>query len=275
MRARTMCSPLLRPLLLTIGLVCLGGMLSARANAGETLVRDDLISIFAEQGVTGTFVLYDVEADRLTLVNQKRAETRFVPASTFKIANSLIAIETGAVKDENEVIPYGGQPQPFKIWERDMPMREAIAVSNVPIYQELARRIGLDRYHHWLARLGYGNRETGAQVDRFWLDGPLEISAVEQAKFLAALAQGKLDASARAQDFVRDIIRLESRDGAGLYGKTGWQFSRDPQLGWWVGWVERDGKVFSFALNIDIAEKVDVKKRIPIGKALLGRLGVM
>lgn len=241
--------------------------------AGETQVRDDLISVFDEHGVTGAFVLYDVAAGRLTLVNRKRAETRFVPASTFKVANSLIALETGAVKDENEVVPYGGKPQPFKQWERDMPMREAIAMSNVPVYQELARRIGLDNYNSWLARLNYGNGDPGEIVDRFWLDGPLEISAVEQAKFLAALAEGKLEASARAQEIVRDILRLESGDGGSLYGKTGWQFSRDPQLGWWVGWVERQDKIFSFALNIDIAKKDDAEKRIPIGKALLAKLG--
>jgi len=67
-----------------------------------------------------------------------------VPASTFKIANTIIALETGVVKDENEIIPYGGRP--FKHWEKDMSMREAIALSAVPIYQELARRIGLERY---------------------------------------------------------------------------------------------------------------------------------
>jgi len=253
--------------------VCLAAG-ALHAGAAEKELRDDLGLAFREQGVTGTFVLYDVTSDRLTLVNGKRAEERFVPASTFKIANSLIALEAGAVKDEAEVIPYGGKPQPFKAWEKDMGLREAIAASNVPIYQELARRVGLERYREWLARLGYGNQDPGAVVDRFWLDGPLRISAVEQAKFLARLALGKLDASERAQAIVRDIVRLESRGGAVLYGKTGWQFSREPQLGWWVGWVERDGKVFTFALNIDMAGEADVPKRTAIGKALLAKLGV-
>jgi beta-lactamase class D len=74
-----------------------------------------------------------------------------VPASTFKIPNSIIALETGVVKDA--IILHGGKPQPFREWKKDMSMREAIALSAVPIYQELARRIGLDRYHEWLLRL--------------------------------------------------------------------------------------------------------------------------
>src|SRR5262245_49877223 len=92
--------------------------------AGGLTERTDLEAVFAENSVAGTFVLYDVGADHLTLVNGGRAKTRFVPASTFKIANTIIALETGVVKDENEIIPYGGRPQPFKHWEKDMSMRE-------------------------------------------------------------------------------------------------------------------------------------------------------
>lgn len=245
---------------------------SARAIGTEE--RADLATVFREHGATGTFVLYDPAADHTITVNRDRAAQRYVPASTFKIANSLIALETGVVRDENEVIPYGGKPQPIKAWERDMPMREAITISNVPVYQEIARRVGLARYREWLARLNYGNAQTGDVVDRFWLDGPLEISAMEQTRFLAALAQQKLPASARSQTIVRDIVRLEASGGATLYGKTGWQFSRTPQLGWWVGWVERDGKPMIFALNMDMGSDADASKRIAIGKAMLSRLGV-
>ena len=252
--------------------------LSARGRvplaAGST-ERADLEAVFAENGVAGTFVLYDVATTHLTLINAKRAERRFVPASTFKIANTIVALETGVVKDENEIIPYGGQPQPFKTWEKDMSMREAIALSAVPIYQELARRIGLERYREWLPRLDFGNRQTGTIVDTFWLDGPLEISAVEEARFVARLAQQELDASIRSQSIARDIIRLESRDGKILYGKTGWRFSSAPNLGWWTGWVEQNGKISAFSLNIDMPAATDAPKRVAVGKTMLSKLSVL
>src|SRR5919109_572471 len=178
--------------------------------AADATQRADLEAVFAESGVAGTFVLYEVEADQLTLIAGERAQTRLVPASTFKIANTIIALETGVVKDENEVIPYGGRPQPFKTWEKNMSMREAIALSAVPIYQALAR----------------------------------------------------------------DIIRLESRDGKVLYGKTGWRFSSTPNLGWWTGWVERNGKISAFALNIDMPAASDASKRVVLGKAMLAKLGI-
>ena len=108
----------------------------------ELVVRDDLKRVFDEAGVTGTFVLMDIRGDRTYVVDPARAARRIHPASTFKIPNSLIAFDTGAVRDDQEVIPYGGKPQPFKQWEKDMALPEAIRVSNVPIYQEVARRIG-------------------------------------------------------------------------------------------------------------------------------------
>jgi beta-lactamase class D len=245
------------------------------ALAGDTVDRSDLGGLFTEQGASGTFALYDAEADRFTLVDPRRAATRFVPASTFKIPNSLIALETGVVKDEEEVIPYGGKPQPIKGWERDMGMREAIAMSNVPIYQEIARRVGLERYRAWLERLDYGNRQTGAVVDRFWLDGPLEISAMEQARFAARLAKGSLPATERSQSIVRSILKVESSGSRTLYAKTGWWASGTPKLGWWTGWVDNGGKIAAFSLNMDMPTAADGQKRISVGKAILARLGVL
>jgi beta-lactamase class D len=254
----------------------LAATLVAAGAAADTIdERQDLAAVFQEQRTPGTFVLYDVASRHLILVDRVRAERRYVPASTFKIANSLIALETGAVKDEREVIPYGGKPQPFKSWEKDMDLREAIRASNVAVFQEVARRIGLARMQDHLKRLDYGNQQTGFIVDRFWLDGPLEISAVEQAHFLARLAQQALPLSPRSQSIVRDMLRLEEDGDAILYGKTGWIFQGTPQLGWWTGWVEKRGKIYAFALNIDMRSAEDAPKRIALGRTLLSRLGIL
>lgn len=252
--------------LLTFALVSL--VAGDRTYASDFVERKDLYAAFDSAGVTGSMVVYDVAADRFILVNKARAEQRFVPASTFKIANSLIALATRAVKDENEIIPYGGQPQPMKSWEKNMSMRDAIPISAVPIYQELARRIGLTKYREWLAKLNYGNKLIGADVETFWLKGPLAISAVEQTQFNARLAAKKLNASQRSQSLVRDILRLEDNKKFELFGKTGWS----QKIGWWSGWIERDGRVFAFALNMDMPTVADAPKRITIAKAILAKL---
>jgi beta-lactamase class D len=246
----------------------------SQVHALDMVTDPGLEKLFNEAGVNGTFVLYDVSADRMTVHDLPRAEQRIIPASTFKIANSLIGLATGAVASIDEVLPYGGKPQPFKSWEQDMGLRDAIKVSNVPVYQELARRIGLQRMRENLVAIPYGNNETGDEVDTFWLKGPLQISALEQTRFLARLAQGELPFAAEVQQSVREIVRLEQRDNWTLYAKTGWTTTPDPDIGWWVGWVTKDKHVFSFALNIDMPDKGDVSKRIELGKACLKALGI-
>ncbi len=253
-------------------LTLFGPIISPSAEQNEEL--PELAEIFLQQNAVGTFALYDPANDRLTLVNAARAAERMFPASTFKIANSLVALETNVVTDENEIIPYGGKPQIFKSWEHDMSMRDGIRISNVPIFQELASRIGVARHEKWLELLNYGNGRVGQNIKTFWLRGPLKISAIEQVKFLSNLALKRLPLSARSQAIVADIIKLENKGERILYGKTGWSSAPKPQLGWFVGWVESERGIFSFAMNMDMASRNDAKKRKLIAKVLLGKFDI-
>lgn len=248
---------------------------AACAQAAPWSPSPALGALFEDAGVSGTLVVYDVGADRLYGHDEARARTRFVPASTFKIPHTLIGLATGAVADVDEVLPYGGQAQPFPQWEHDMGLREAIAISAVPIYQSLARRIGPERMREAVTRLGYGNRAVEGPIDRFWLDGPLAISAVEQAVFLAHLAEGRLPYPVALQRQVAEVILLERGGDWRLYGKTGWQGAPGPGVGWWVGWVERQGRVFAFALNIDMRGPDDGPRRLALGREGLRLLGVL
>ncbi len=251
-------------------------LFTLQAQAGDWKEGPEVVELFKSAGVNGTFVLYDVRARSYTGHNKDRAETRFVPASTFKIPNSLIGLSVGAVKSVDDVLPYKGHPQPFsKAWEKDMGLREAVVLSNVPIYQELARRIGLARMRDNVALMDYGNKEIGTSVDNFWLSGPLKISAVVQTQFLAKLAQGSLPFPQEFQKSVREIVLLDQGANWKLYGKTGWENAPGQGVGWWVGWVQKNGRIYAFALNMDIQEASDGTKRVELGKASLKGLGFL
>ena len=60
-----------------------------------------------------------------------------------------------------------------------------------------------------------------------------------------------------------------------LYGKTGWQNAPGPGIGCRVGWVEKDGDLYAFALSIDIGKPSDALERTRPGKAVLKLLGVI
>lgn len=245
------------------------------ASAGQWEDSAAVTALFSDAGVQGTFVLYDPAEDRLVGHDEARARERYVPASTFKLVNALIGLTGGYVQDLEEVLPYGGEPQPFKAWERDMNLREAFPASNVPVFQGLARRIGIETMQRDVARLEYGNARIGHVIDRFWLDGPLEISGVEQVHFLARLAAGQLPFPPGAQQAVREIACIERGDGWTLFGKTGWANPGQAGLGWWVGWVQTPERVHAFALNMDMQSIEDAPRRIELGRASLNALGVL
>lgn len=233
-----------------------------------------IAELFKANGARGTFVV-DTQG-KLIGHDEQRAKKRYVPASTFKIPNSLIGLSTSAVESVDEAIPYRGDPHPFmKEWARDMSLRDAIKLSNVPIYQELARRIGITRMRDAVTALEYGSAEIGSTVDRFWLDGPLKISAIEQTRFLRKLADGALPFPLQHQKSVGEITQLESGLGWSLHGKTGWENAPNRGIGWWVGWVQRGGDVHAFALNMDIENADDAKKRVTLGRSCLTALGLL
>lgn len=258
-------------------LLLLALCLALPAWGADVVVEDapKLEAAFTAQKVKGTFVLYDLKANTQQVYNAKRAAQRFIPASTFKIPNTIIGLETGAVKSVDEVLPYGGKPQWIKEWEHDMPLREALKLSAVPIYQELARRIGLERMADKVKAFHYGNMEIGTVVDQFWLQGPLKISALEQVDFLARLVQGQLPAKPESIAEVKDITLRETSGTRELHYKTGWTGgSIKPQIGWLVGWVHTQEGDSTFALNIDMAGMEDATKRLVVAKECLKTLGV-
>ena len=199
--------------------------------------------------------------------NPERSATRFVPASTFKIANMLIALETGVASGKDFELAWNGkQSETFwpRDWSRDHTLRSAMVYGVLWYYQEIARRIGAERMAEWVGRFGYGNADTDGVIDRFWLDGPLQISAHEQVDFLQRFDRGELGLSERTTRLGREVIFLHERDGVRWSGKTGTRPLPDGRyINWFVGFAESDshGRV-AFALNLDCVDMASCDHRL-------------
>ena len=232
--------------------------------------------IFEKNKLVGTFVLYDVQNNNFIGHNRKRAEIQFSPASTFKIYNSLIGLNTEVVKNVDDVFyKYSGEKVFLKSWTQDSNLRYAIKVSQVPAYQLLAKKIGIKKMQEEINKLNFGNKKIGTKVDQFWLKGPLKISAIEQCGLLTKLAKNELPYTKDIQKQVQEIITLEKTSNWTLYGKTGWATSNiEIPVGWFVGWVEKNGEIYSFALNLDMKKSKDLPKREEIVKESLEILNI-
>jgi beta-lactamase class D len=205
---------------------------------------------FDSAGYEGSILIHDRADSTWHVHNLERSKTGFLPCSTFKIPNSLIALETGVAPDEKLMIPWNGVKRDFEIWNKDMDMEEAIRLSCVPYYQEIARRIGRERMQRFVNRIDYGNRDLSGPLDQFWLTGNLRINQWEQIRLLERLYDGKLPFSRRNMEIVRRILPREDGPGGVIHAKTGLGYNLAVSVGWWVGWFERPAGACFFALNI-------------------------
>jgi len=249
---------------------------SFSAGATQTVVRPEWDGAFAAQGVRGTFVLYRPALARFDVLDPERAKARFLPASTFKIANALVALDCGALRDQHEVFRWDGKPKMRRAWERDHTLDGGMRESVVWMFQEIARRTGKARMKEGVHRLAYGNEDIGGGIDHFWLQGRLRISANEQLDFLRRLREGRLDVMPRSTRLVRNALVVERTPGYTLYAKTGTTGGARDAIAWWVGWVEREGAPTAyFAMNYAPGPRTPYAARFAIGRAILQDEGVL
>lgn len=213
--------------------------------------RTDFKKYFDEYGHNGCFVLYDWNKDQYIKFNPERCTEQFIPASTFKIFNSLVGLETGAVKDENEIMKWDGEKRFYDAWNRDLNMNDAFKYSAVWFYQELARRVGEEKMQHYININHYGNEDISGGIDRFWLDGGIRISADEQIEFLKRIYKNEVKFSQRSIDILKRIMIYEQNDDYIIRAKTGWAIRVKDQVGWFVGYVEKNDNIYFFALNVE------------------------
>jgi beta-lactamase class D len=233
---------------------------------------------FADEGRSGAFLLQRDGGTPQILHGADWAKKPLSPASTFKVALALIALETGALRSASEVIEWDGKPYPGKPeWQKDMALREAMQSSSEHYFGVLATRIGRERLAEWVQRVSYGNGRVGPDALRSWHDGVLTVSAEQQLDFIDRLRRGALPFSADTMSAVKAAM-LDSQIGdRRVYGKTGTRFDgKGPGYGWWIGWVE-GGKTpaASFVLIVELKTLEPREKRIALGKRLLRDSGAL
>ena len=216
----------------------------------QKVTNMDFKSYFDKYGVNGCFVLFNQKDNEFIRYNSSICDSGYIPASTFKIPNSLIALEEVIIKDTNQIIKWDGHVWPNKEWNQDQTLKTAIKYSCVWVFTKFAEQIGTEKYKKYLKLFDYGNKNIIGQPNRFWLAGLLRISANQQIEFLRKFYNYNLPVSRQSIDIVKDIILLDKTDSYKLSGKTGGGMLDDTNyIMWLVGYIEKDQKVYFYAMN--------------------------
>lgn len=234
-----------------------------------------LANLFSQQGIEGTIVISALQSEKIFIHNDLRAHQRFSTASTFKILNTLISLEEKAITTKDDVIKWDGHIYDFPDWNHDQTLESAFKVSCVWCFQELARRVGAEKYQEYLLKTAYGELREPFEETTFWLDGSLQISAIEQVNFLKKVYLRSLPFSTSSYETLRQIMLVEKTPTFTLWAKTGWSTRASPQVGWYVGYVETVKDVWFFATNIKIRDEKDLPLRQKLTREALKAKGVM
>ncbi len=254
------------------------------ADKVETVEKEVVVPEFQTMvdsaNALGSILIYDLEADKYYSNDFDWCRKGNLPASTFKIPNSIIALETGVVEDDSTLFKWDGAPRNFKIWEQDLVFKEAIHFSCVPCYQEVARKVGVERMQEHLNKLNYGNMDVdSSNLDLFWLEGKSRITQFEQIDFLKRLYLSELPVSQRTETIMKRMIVIEENEAYKLSGKTGLSISSGTYNGWFVGFVESQNKTHFFATNVEPKEQLDTdlfpKVRKEVTYKALRQMGIV
>jgi len=249
-------------------------------NIERQIVKQEFQSIIDSSRLIGSILIYDSQKNIYYSNSFKWSNQGQLPASTFKIPNSIIALETGVVENDSTLFKWNGEKRWLKKWEQDLIFKDAFHFSCVPCYQEIARKIGEKRMKEYLSKLDYGNIILDSTtIDVFWLEGDSHISQFQQIDFIKRFYESKLPISERTEKIMKRLMVIEKNDNYSISGKTGWSTNNDKNNGWFVGLVERDNQVYYFATNVEPQKQFNMDQfsviRTKITYSALKKLGII
>ncbi len=230
---------------------------------------------FEAANVSGGIAVYDLRRNKFQVYDRARLDKDFVPASTSKIIHSLVFLETGALKNAEEVLKWDGVNRSIAAWNQDHDLRSAFKNSAVWFYVESSKRVGQEKMQHYYNLADYGNRSTNGFGTDYWNTGDLRVTMRGQIQFLKRLHENRLPFSAGSINAVKEIAIQEKTDKYVLRAKTGWSTAFEPNVGWYVGYVARGADAYFFAVEIDIKNPEDAAKRAEIARNVLRELKII
>ena len=253
--------------------------LSGCSNRDLTEYHPEFEKFFTEYQVNGCFLMYNFQSGKTLVYNQERCSQGFLPASTFKILNTLTGLETGIITGEDFVIPWDSIPRQVPVWNQDHNLISAFQNSVVPWYQELARRIGTKRMQFHVSQASFGKMDiNNDNIDLFWLTGNSRITAFEQLDFQKRLILNELPFQQKNIDLVKKIMILEETPEYIFRGKTGWAVMDDKNIGWLVGYLEKGKNKYAYVINVESADedtKLFQKSRMEITLKIFKELSLL
>ncbi len=203
------------------------------------------------------------EKDKV-LVQEGECKTAYPPACSFNFALSIMGYDSGILLDENSPNWSNDDLNIFpNSCKGTQNPRSWILNSCVWYSKELTAKLGMKKFQEYVTRFNYGNMDLSGGLTEAWVSSSLKISPIDQVAFLQKIVNQKLPVSKKAYENTKRIMFVQEMSaGWKLYGKTGLSTLRDSNgnltdlyNGWFVGYIEKDGRTIEFVSHIIDTEK--------------------
>jgi len=234
-------------------------------SSNNVTVDNSLKRYFDSAGVQGSFGFFDNGQGHFTIYNLTRySDSFYTPGATFDILMSLVAIQTGVMKDDSTkfladlVVRIENQNRrPETIGEL---FGDTTFIGDLAFFR-LAKQIGRDTLKKWIDSLQYGNKVVGSDttisdtMTAFWVNNTLKINSDQQLGLLKELYFNQLPFFQRTQQIVCRMMTVENHPGYRLSYKTARGLKEDGHaIGWVMGWVEENKSPYFFVVNLESAD---------------------
>lgn len=184
------------------------------------------------------------------VVQRGECKKQVTPASTFKIAISLMAYDSGFLKDAyTPELPYQpGYLDWLASWKYPTNPQKWMNDSVVWFSQKVTQSLGNEHFAAYTRKFEYGNADVSGDAEHdgltmSWISSSLRISPLEQLSFLRKVVNRQLDVKQHAYDMTAMLTKQDKLHGGWqIDGKTG----AASGLGWYVGWASKKGKTYTF-----------------------------
>ena len=204
-------------------------------------------------GMKGTFALMENSTEAFTIYNLSAyKDSGYAPLNTFFALPVLIGFDKGQLNADTNT------------W---------VSLDSSLYYQQLVKQIGRNEILQEIDSIHYGKGIVSANMDSFWRDESLLITADEQLGLMKQLYFKGLPFQKRSQELFSKMILKEANSNY----KLSYLVATDNALGnqaWVVGYIEENLHPYFFVLHTSATDGNDLKNRnINLLKSILMKEG--
>ncbi len=227
---------------------------------------------FKQEGFSGCVVVNYPKSDQTLYYNRNRCLTKYSPAETFDILNSLIALQAKAIKTvNNDTLIWPGMKLEDTLWNKDQNMVLAYKNSCPWFYKEMARIIGGKNMTLYVDSIDcYGTMNRVGDAETFWTDGSFEISANQQIEFLKRLYDEDLPFDKKHISAIKKIM-INYHDNIRI-SRTKSAISHTNKVIWYIGWIEYKSVPCFFAVNLSYGKEADAERAKVAAKRIIQKI---